>query len=146
MQGEPKVSKVPEKSKDHKGSRGRTILYAILIVLYAVIAFQDSGKYVLSESVSNESDFQVNLAKGINYKIEIENFNGPEMINLTISNGSSIVYENTFILTESKKNYLPYHPKFIVKENGTYHVHAKPKDSGTVNLTIKESLIPATDE
>ncbi len=146
MQGEPKVSKVPEKSKDHKGSRGRTILYAILVVLYAVIAFQDSGKYILSEPVSKESDFPVNLTEDVSYKIEIENFNGSEKINLTISNGSYVAFESTFILTQSKKNYLPYHPKFTVEENGTYHVHANPMDSGTVNLRIKESLIPPTEE
>ena len=144
MKGEPEVSRVPEEPEEHRGKRGLTVLYAILIVLYVVIILQGSGKYILSESISNESDFQVNLTEGTNYKIEIENLNGPERINLTISKGSSIAFADTFSLTKSKKNYLPYHPKFTVAENGTYHVHAKPMDSGTINLTIKESLFQAT--
>jgi hypothetical protein len=145
MQGEPEVPEVPKEMKEPKKpkkSRSLKFLYAILIVWYVVSAFQGSGKYILSESISNESDFQVNLIKGVSYNIEIENFNGPEKINLTVSNGSSTAFEGTFSLTESKKNYFPYHPKFTVEENGTYHVHAKPMDSGTVNLTIKESISP----
>lgn len=146
MKDKSEFSKIPEMPKNPKarGPRSLKVLYAILIVFYAVLALQGSGKYVLSESVSKEADFQVNLTEGISYKIEIENFNGPEEINLTISNGSYIAFEDTFTLTQSKKNYLPYRPKFTVEENGTYHVHAKPMNYGTVNLTIKESLIPAS--
>lgn len=134
--------KVPKELKEPKEPRGLTVLYTILIVLYTVIAIQEGGECILSESVSNESDFQVNLTEGVSYKLGIVSSNGPEKINVTVSKGSSFAFEDTFKLTKSKKNYLPYNPKFTVEENGTYHVHAEPLDPGTVNLTIKKSIIP----
>lgn len=57
---------------------------------------------------------------------------------MTISNGSYIAFQNTFVLTHSGKSYLPYHPEFTVKENGIYYVHAKPLNPGTFNLKIKK--------
>ena len=98
------------------------------------------GENVISKTVSSESDFPVDLTKGVNYKLLIENYKGPEKINVTISKGSLIVFEDTFKLTESRKNYLPYHPMFTVQENGTYHIHAKPLNSGTVNLIIEKTV------
>jgi len=136
MQREPKVLKEP------KEPRGLTVLYTILIILYTVIALQEGGECILSESVSNESGFQVDLTEGVSYKLGIVSSNGPQEINVTISKGSFIAFEDTFRLTKSKKNYLPYNPKFTVEENGTYQVHAEPLDPGTVNLTIKKSIIP----
>jgi len=74
---------------------------------YIIVAFQGDGTDVLSESVSQESDFQVNLTEGVDYKLWIENPDGPEKINVTISKGSYIAFQNTFVLTHSGKRYLP---------------------------------------
>jgi hypothetical protein len=131
--------KMPEEQKEPKGL---TWLYVVVFIFYAAVALQGGGEYVISEPVSKEADFKINLTEGVNYKLWIENVNGPERINVTIRKGSSVAFEDTFTLTKSKKNYIPYHPKFTVRENGTYHVHAKPLGSGIVNLTIEKSITP----
>ncbi len=125
-------------SEQPRKSRSLIPLYILIVFIYAVVAFQGGGENVLSESVYQESDFQVNLTEGINYKLWIENSDGPEKIDVTISNGSYIAFQSTFVLAHSRKRYLPYHPEFTVKENGIYHVHAKPLNAGTVNLEIKK--------
>jgi hypothetical protein len=112
-------------------------LYIMIVLFYTIVALQGNEDSALSESVSNESDFQVNLTKGINYRLLIESLDGPEEINVTIIKGSYIAFQNTFVLTHSGKTYLPYHPEFTVKENGIYHVHAKSLKSGTFSLEIK---------
>jgi hypothetical protein len=90
------------------------------------------------EAVSKESDFQVNLAEDAKYKFWIDNPNGPEKINVTISKDSYIAFQNTFVLTQPKKGYLPENPEFIVKESGIYHVHAKPLNPGKVYMEIEK--------
>jgi len=127
-------------SEEPKGRRGLTWLYILIVIYYVATAFNGGGENVISKTVSSESDFQVDLTKGVNYKLLIENYEGPEKINVTISKGSLIVFEDTFKLTESRKNYLPYHPMFTVQENGTYHIHAKPLSPGTVNLIIEKII------
>jgi hypothetical protein len=114
----------------------------LIVLFYTIVALSGGGDNILSESVSHESDFQVNLAEGVNYKLWIENPDGPEKINVTISKGSDIAFQNTFVLAHSGESYFPYHPEFTVKENGIYHVHAKPLTSGTINLEIKKPAIP----
>ena len=127
-----------QKAKESKERRRMTWLYLAIFIFYVITALRGGGEFILSKTISNESDIQVNLTKGVIYKIWIENLNGPKKINVKINRGSSIVFEDTFTLTKSKKEYLPSHPKFMAQENGTYHVHAKPLDSGTVNLTIEK--------
>jgi hypothetical protein len=122
-----------------KKSRSLIPLYIMIILFYTVVALQGSGDNVLSESVSNESDFQVNLTEGVNYTLWIESPDGPEKINVTISNGSYVPFQHTFVLTDSGKSYLPYHPEFTVKENGIYHVHSKQLSPGTFSLEIKKA-------
>ncbi|KKG84946.1 MAG: hypothetical protein AAGU10_04740 [Methanosarcina mazei] len=126
-------------TEDPKKSRSLIPLYIIIILYYVIVALQGGGDSVLSEPVSKESDFQVNLARGVNYQLRIEGPGGPEKIDVTIRNGSDVAFQNTFVLTDSKISYLPYHPEFTVKENGTYHVHVKPLNSGTIILEIKKS-------
>ncbi len=126
-----------EKSKEHRGLKW---LYILIFIYYVATALHGGGENVISKTVSSESDFSVDLTKGVYYKLLIENYKGPEKINVTISKGSLIVFEDTFKLTESRKNYLPYHPMFTVQENGTYHIHAKPLNSGTVNLIIEKTV------
>lgn len=121
-----------------KKSRSLIPLYIVITLFYIVIAFQGSENSVLLESVSEESDFQVNLTKGITYKFWIDNPNGPEKVNVTISKDSYIALQNTFVLTQPRKSYLPENPEFTVKESGVYHVHAKPLNSGTVYMEIEE--------
>lgn len=121
-----------------KKSRSLIPLYIMIVLFYIVASFQGGGDSVLSKSISRESDFEVSLTEGVNYILWIENPDGPEKIDVTISNGSYIAFQSTFVLARSKKRYLPYHPEFTVKENGIYHVHAKPLNSGTVNLEIKK--------
>lgn len=128
--------------EQQKKSRSLIPLYLMIVLFYTVATFQGDEVNVLSESVSKESDFQVNLTEGVNYKLWIENPEGPEKINVTISKGSYIAFQNTFVLTHSGKSYLPYHPEFAVKENGIYHVHAKPLNPGTFSLEIKKPGIP----
>ncbi len=125
-----------------KKSRSLIPLYMLIVLFYTIVALSGGGDNILSESVSHESDFQVNLAEGVNYKLWIENPDGPEKINATISKGSYVAFQNTFVLAHSGESYLPYYPEFTVKENGIYHVHAKPLTSGTVNLEIKKPAIP----
>lgn len=110
----------------------------MIVLFYIVATFQGGGDNVLSEPVSNESDFKVSLAEGVDYKLWVENPDGPEKVDVTISNGSYIAFHGTFVLARSKKRYLPYHPEFTVKDNGIYHVHVKPLNPGTVNLEIKK--------
>jgi hypothetical protein len=119
-------------------SRSLIPLYILIILFYIIVAFQGVGDYVLLESISHESDFEVNLSEGVNYKLWIDSPDGPDKVNLTISRGSYTAFENTFVLTQSGKSYTPYNPEFTVRENGTYHVHAKPLSSGTVYLEIEE--------
>jgi hypothetical protein len=121
-----------------KKSRSLIPLYVLIILFYTIVAFQVGGDYVLLEAISHESDFEVNLSEGVNYKLWIDSPNGPDKINVTISRGSYTAFENTFVLTESGKSYTPHNPEFTVKENGTYHVHAKPLSSGTVSLEIEK--------
>lgn len=122
-----------------KKSRSLIPLYIMIILFYIVASFQADGDSVLSKSISSESDFEVSLTEGADYTLWIENPEGPEKINVTISNGSYIAFQGTFALTRSKKRYLPYHPEFKVKENGIYHVHAEPLSSGTFSLEIRKS-------
>ena len=124
-----------------KKSRSLIPLYILIVLFYIVATFQGSGENVLSKSVSKESDFEVNLTEGVDYQLWIENPDGPEKIDVIISNGSYIAFQSTFVLARSKKRYLPYHPEFTVKENGIYHVRAKPLNSGTFSLEIKKPNI-----
>jgi hypothetical protein len=119
-------------------SRSLIPLYILIILFYVIVALQGSEEYVLLEAISHESDFEVNLSEGINYKLWIDSPDGPDKVNLTISKGSYTAFESTFVLTQPGKSYTPYNPEFTVKENGTYHVHAKPFSSGTVYLEIEK--------
>ncbi len=121
-----------------KKSRSRISLYIMIILFYIAVVFQVGGDDVLLEAVSQESDFEVNLNEGVNYKLWIDSPDGPEEVNLTISKGSYVAFESTFVLTHPGKRYLPDNPEFTVKESGTYHVHAKPLSSGTVYLEIEK--------
>lgn len=124
-----------------KKSRSLIPLYILIVLFYTIASFQGREDTVISESVSQESDFQVKLNEGVHYKLWIENPNGPEKIDVKISKGSDIAFQSTFVLTHSGKSYLPYRPEFSVKENGIYQVHVKPLSLGTVKLEIKKSGI-----
>lgn len=121
-----------------KKSRSLIPLYIVIVLFYIITAFQEGGNHVLLESVSQESDFEVNLTEGATYKLWIDNPNGPEKVNVTISKDSYIALQNTFVLTQPKKSYLPDNPEFTVKESGIYHVHAKPLNRGTVYMEIEK--------
>lgn len=121
-----------------RNSRNIIPLYILIILFYVIVALQGGEDIVLLEAISQESDFEVNLSEGINYKLWIDSPDGPDKVNLTISRGSYTAFESTFVLTQSGKRYTPYNPEFTVKENGTYHVHAKPLSAGTVYLEIEE--------
>lgn len=121
-----------------KKSRSLIPLYILIALFYIINSFQEGGNRVLLESVSQESDFQVNLTEGATYKFWIDNPNGPEKVNVTISKDSYIVLQNTFVLTQPRKSYLPENTEFTVKESGIYHVHAKPLNPGTVYMEIEK--------
>lgn len=120
-----------------KKSRSLIPLYIIIVLYYIIVAFHGGEDKVLLEAVSQESDFEVNLSEGVNYKLWIDNPEGPEKVNVTISKDSYVALQNIFVLTQPKKSYLPENPEFTVKESGTYHVHAKPLSSGTVYMEIE---------
>ncbi len=120
-----------------KKSRSLIPLYILIVLFYIIVVFQ-GGDNVLLEAVSHESDFEVNLNEGVDYKLWIDSPEGPEKVDVTISKGSYIAFQKTFVLIHSEKSYLPYNPEFTVRENGTYHVHAKPLSSGTVYLEIEK--------
>ncbi|WP_410508817.1 hypothetical protein RSJ42_00615 [Methanosarcina hadiensis] len=124
-----------------RNSRSRIPLYILIVLLYLFVTFQGDEKSVLSESVSGESNFQVYLTEGVSYELWVENPEGPDKIDVIISNGSYIAFQSTFVLARSKKRYLPYHPEFRVKENGTYRVHAKPHNPGTFSLEIRKPKV-----
>lgn len=129
--------------EEPKRSRSLFPLYIIIFIIYLFTFLQgQTGGFILKESVSHETDFKVNLTKGMIYRFWIENLNGLDKINITIRKGSSVIYENTFTLDQSEKMSLPYDPNFTVDENGIYEVHVKPLDTGSVNLEIKESITP----
>lgn len=113
-----------------------------IIIFYAIFSLLEGGECILSEFVSGESNFQVNLTKNVNYKLWVVDFNGPEEISVRISKGSYVAFEDTFTLMHPEGNYIPYYPTFYVKENGTYQVFVEPLDSGTVRLAIMRSRIP----
>ena len=129
--------------EEPKRSRSLFPLYIIIFIIYLFTFLQgQTGGFILKESVSHETDFKVNLTKGMIYRFWIENLNGLDKINITIRKGSSVIYENTFTLDQSEKMSLPYGPNFTVDENGIYEVHVIPLDTGSVNLEIKESVTP----
>jgi hypothetical protein len=130
-----------EMPEQQRKSRSLIPLYIIIVLFYTIAAFHGSKDNVLLESVSKESDFQVNLNEGVSYKLWIDSPHGPEKVNVTISKGSYIAFQNTFVLSNSGKNYLPCNPEFTVKENGIYHVHAKPLTPGTVYMEIEKLRI-----
>ena len=70
-----------------KNSRSRIPLYILIVLLYLFVTFQGDEKSVLSESVSGESDFQVYLTEGVSYELWVENPEGPDKIDVIISNG-----------------------------------------------------------
>ncbi len=78
-----------------KKSRSLIPLYIVITLYYIIAAFQGGENHVLLEAVSKESDFQVNLAEGAKYKFWIDNPNGPEKINVTISKDSYIAFSKT---------------------------------------------------
>jgi hypothetical protein len=119
-------------------SRSLIPLYIIIVLYYIIVAFQGGEDKVLLEAVSQESDFEVNLSEGVNYKLWIDNPEGPEKVNVTISKDSYVALQNIFVLTQPKKSYLPDNPEFTVKESGIYHVHAKPLNPGTVYMEIEK--------
>jgi hypothetical protein len=129
---------MPEQQKESIGF----IELCIILLLCTTIAFLEGGEYIFSEYISYESDFQVNLKENVNYKIWVVDLNGPEKISVRISKGSCVAFEDTFMLMHPEGDYLPYHPKFSVKESGAYQVHVKPLDTGTVRLGITISRIP----
>ena len=110
----------------------------IMFIIYALITLVEGGVCIFADTVSNESEFQVNLTKDTKYELRVVDLNGPEKVNISIRKGSNIALEDTFMLMHPEGDYLPYHPKFTVKENGTYQVHAKPLDSGTVKIGIMQ--------
>lgn len=117
-------------------------IFVVIFILYTVAALLENGVCIFSESVSQESDFQVDLTKEVNYNLWVVDLNGPESISVKINKGSYVVFEDTFTLMHPDSDYLPYHTKFAVKENGTYQVHVKPLGSGTVRLAVMKSRIP----
>jgi hypothetical protein len=93
---------------------------------------------IFTASVSGESEFQVYLTNDTKYELWVVDLNGPEKIDISIRKGSYSAFEDTFTLMHPEGDYLPYHPDFTVKENGTYQMHAKPLDSGTVRIVIRK--------
>ncbi len=127
-------------SEKQKGSINLKEICIILLIT-TVISFLEGGKCIFSETVSTESDFQVDLRESVNYQLWVVDLIGPEKISVRISKGSYVAFEDTFTLMHPEGDYLPYHPRFSVKGNGTYQVHVKPIDSGTVSLKIIKSRI-----
>ncbi|AKB26142.1 hypothetical protein MSMTP_2673 [Methanosarcina sp. MTP4] len=108
------------------------------IIICAIFIALDNGECIFAEYISNESEFQVNLSKNTKYELWVVDLIGPEKINISVRKDSYVAYEDTFMLMHPEGDYLPYHPDFTVKENGTYKVHIKPQDPGTVKIGILE--------
>ncbi|KKG14174.1 hypothetical protein EO98_09390 [Methanosarcina sp. 2.H.T.1A.6] len=93
---------------------------------------------IFAVSISEESEFQVYLTNDTKYELWVVDLNGPEKIDVSIRKDSYTAFEDTFMLMHPEGDYLPYHPDFTVRENGTYQMHAKPLDSGTVRIAIRK--------
>lgn len=61
-----------------KKSRSLIPLYMLIVLFYTIAALSGGGDNILSESVSHESDFQVNLAEGINLNSELRTLTVPK--------------------------------------------------------------------
>lgn len=97
------------------------------------------SKTIFAVSVSEESEFAVYLTNDTKYELWVLDFySGPERIDVSVKKDSHTAFEDTFILMHPEGDYLPYHPDFTVKENGTYQVHMKPLDSGDVRIGIRK--------
>lgn len=120
----------------------RNMLTIIIIVSIADFIIEDvikKSETIFAVSISEESEFKVNLTNDTKYELWIlEFYGGPEEINVSVKKDSYIAFEDTFVLIHPEGDYLPYRPDFTVEENGTYQVHAKPLYSGSAKIVIRE--------
>jgi hypothetical protein len=116
--------------------------YVLVLVLCAVFVW---GYYqltvrttVFAADVSQDATFHVDLLKDKNYELWVLDLNGPETVDISINNGPYAPYWGTFRLMHPEGDYLPYHPGFSVKEDGTYDINVHPLDQGTVRVAIQQ--------
>jgi hypothetical protein len=132
------VNSVWEKAKKFV----RFTLTIILIMSISYFIIEDvikKSETIFAVWVSEESEFQVNLTNDTKYELWVlEFYGGPEEINVSVKKDSYTAFEDKFMLMHPEGDYLPYHPDFTVKENGTYQVHAKPLDSGSAKIVIRK--------
>jgi len=98
------------------------------------------GEYIFGSTVSNDSEYQVNLVKDVKYELRLVElpYHGPEAVDVSISRGSYVALEEKFRLMHPEGDYLPYRKRFTVNETGIYQIHVKPLDSGTFKIGIKQ--------
>ncbi|MDD3316223.1 MAG: hypothetical protein PHS04_18490 [Tissierellia bacterium] len=115
------------------------IILTILVFGYSFYLSLDD-EYIFGASISDESVFEVNLTTGIKHKFLIDGgfFGGPLCLDVTISKGSYVPFDESFRTDpmDTFKVYYPYEPMFTVKENGTYQVHVNPGSSGSCKIAI----------
>lgn len=140
-----------DKQKENSKSEGSSVwgakeflqytLTIIIIMSVSYFIIEDiikKSETIFAAFVSEESEFEVYLTNDTKYELWVVDLNGPENIEISIRKGSYTAFEDTFMLKHPEGDYLPYHPDFTVKENGTYQMYAKPLDSGTVRIGIRK--------
>ncbi|HEY3363337.1 MAG TPA: hypothetical protein VGK06_16355 [Methanosarcina sp.] len=140
-----------DKQKENSKSEGSSVwgvkeflqytLTIIIIMSVSYFIIEDvikKSETIFAASVSEEPKFEVYLTNDTKYELWVVDFNGPEKIDISIRKDSYTGFEDTFMLMYPEGDYLPYHPTFTVKENGTYQMHAKPLDSGNVRIGIRK--------
>ncbi len=58
-------------------------------------------------------------------------------MNIVIHKGPYVAFNDTFTLMHPEGDYLPYHPDFTVRENGTYRIQITPLDPGEFRVGIR---------
>ncbi|AKB36460.1 hypothetical protein MSSAC_1870 [Methanosarcina siciliae C2J] len=123
------------------GEQKDRILIVLIILVFGYSFYLSlDDEYVFGASVSDETVFEVYLTTGVTYKFLIDGgfFGGPVSLDVTISKGSYVPFDENFRTDslDTFKVYYPYEPMFTVNENGTYQVHVNPGSSGSCKIAI----------
>lgn len=113
------------------------VLFVIFFFSYVLPAI-DGGVFIFAEDISEKSEYEVNLTTDARYEIWLVEFIGPEKVNVRVHKGPYVAFNDTFILMHPEGDYLPHHPDFTVRENGTYQVRIQPHNSGKVRIGIRQ--------
>jgi hypothetical protein len=114
------------------------VLYLFLFAFMIGCACLFYGDTIFCEYVSRDAAFHVDLQKDKNYALWVIDALGPEMVEVSIRNGSYIAFGDSFMLMHPEGDYLPYHPGFSVRETGRYDIIVHSLDPGTIRIKVQQ--------